>query len=84
MSLVFERYQEQQVVIWEGDVFCGIVTNSVELYRIIVQVKEQKLEGYFAQIIGDDKKYPILSGGRIKHFPYDEEYDRLMKALMGF
>ena len=89
-ELLFERYVDPVYLIVTNDDVCecvhGVVTNEAEYLRILVQIKEQKLEGYFLKDIESGHRYSITSGGRthVKGFNPYPEIDRLMKALMGF
>lgn len=86
-ELVFERHVDTPYLILKDGEVVGVVTNEIEYLRILVQIKEQKLEGYFIKDIASGIICPILSGGRVKRvdgFDLYPEMDKLMKALMGF
>ena len=82
----FHHVDTPYLILKDGDVI-GIVSNQVEYLRILVQIKEQKLEGYSLKDIESGTVCPILSGGRMRLVggfdPYPE-MDILMKKLMGF
>ncbi len=86
-ELVFERHVDTPYLILKDGEVVGVVTNEIEYLRILVQIKEQKLEGYSLKDIESGIVCPILSGGRMRLVdgfdPYPE-MDILMKKLMGF
>jgi hypothetical protein len=65
-DLVFIHYVDTPYLIMKGEEVIGIVSNEIEYLRILVQIKEQKLEGYSIKDIESGIVCPILSGGRVK------------------
>ncbi len=85
-DLVFFHHVDTPYLILKDEDVIGIVSNQVEYLRILVQIKEQNLEGYSLKDIESGHRYSITSSGRthVKGFNPYPEIDRLMKALMGF
>ena len=65
-----------------NDVEVGLITNYLQLNDVRLQIKRQKLEGYYV-IFGEDYKISIYSDGSMSGWP-DGFYDLIDKQLEEF
>ena len=62
-----------------NDVEVGLITNYLQLNDVRLQIKRQKLEGYYV-IFGEDYKISIYSNSTMSGWP-DGFYDLIDKQL---
>lgn len=64
--------------------FLGILRYDSELLDVLLQVRDQRAEGYYLIDLANDKKIPIDKSGVIRGHSFNNRNDELMKELMGF
>ena len=64
--------------------FLGILRYDSELIDILLQVRKERIEGYYLTDLINGKKIPIDKSGVIKRYSFKNRNDELMKELMGF
>jgi hypothetical protein len=64
--------------------FLGILRYDSELLDVLLQVRDQRAEGYYLIDLANEKKIPIDKSGVIRGHSFSNRNDDLMKELMGF
>ena len=81
---MIDKYEYPKLILYENEDVIGVINNDVELASVLVKIKKGSLDDYLVYSINTGELYPIRSNGSIKSFSEYNEYDNLMKTIMGF
>ena len=84
MVTINRKYDFEVCLYSPENQFLGILRYDSELIDVLLQVREERAEGYYLIDLSNEKKIPIDKSGVIKGHSFNNRNDILLKELMGF
>ena len=81
--VIINKITEGKSYLYKGEELVGEINSSIELNDCLIQIKNNKLEGY--SLLYEGISYPIESNGRMKNggvvYPI---YAQQLRTILGF